>query len=146
MTTEPRRRYSRIFFGQLRTSDDPADRDLYLESDNGTTLVCFSPGDMPALRAAVIPEDLTLASITEAATAGLGPAAARYVRQAHGAGYGLGVRDMEAACATVTEAERVSDWLDGFYESAVGGDEQSAVSLVREMIGRRLAGQEAGRG
>lgn len=126
--------------------DYPGHRALVLSTQGGPGgfSVCLEPPDVAVVRAALEHDTEELAQIVARATAALGPAAAKYVQQAHSRGYSLGVRDMEWVHDTTTEAQRVNDFLLGFYESAVGGDEQSAVSLVREMIGRKLDEQEAG--
>jgi len=53
---EPRRRYRKIYWGPLRTSDNPEDSDLYLASDNGTTIICFTPADRALLAAVASPD------------------------------------------------------------------------------------------
>lgn len=159
---EPRCRYTRIYWGRLRTSDDPADADLYLESPNGTTLVCFSPGDMPALRAAVIPQDPDLAGLKDEASrliadffddaepdmAAWRERNARLAQRTHARGYSLGVQDVEHVRAGLTEAERMTDWLQGFYDSGAAENEKDADALRRVLglLQQRLDEQkEAGR-
>lgn len=153
----PERRYESITLGVPRNSY-PGDLALFFASTNGngTNIINLRPADMPVLRAAVTPEDPALAHIQADATAALGPGARKYVQQAHAAGYGLGVRDMEAIHSTMTEAERVSDWLAGFYESGstpapgylsgkFSGEDQAAISRVRSLIQDVLDEQQAAR-
>lgn len=147
----PERRYEAITLGEPRNGY-PGDRALFFTStnNNGTNIVNLRPADLPPLRAALIPEDPDLKAITAAATAALGPGARKYVQQAHSKGYGLGVRDMESIHETMTEAERVSDWLAGFYEAGADadltGEDKAAIGLVRVLIERRMKDQAVPRG
>ena len=126
--------------------DYPDHRSLVLGMHRMETRFCMEPPDVALVRAAVSrPADASLEELRAEAVSALGPGARRRVDAAHALGYSLGVDDMLHAYDSLTEAERVADWLEGFYESAVGGDEQSAVSLVREMISRRLAERESSR-
>jgi hypothetical protein len=145
----PERRYKSITLGTAKWGH-PGDLALHFEdaNGNGTNIVNLRPGDMPLARAALIPADPALKDISGQATAALGPGARKYVQQAHARGYSTGVGDMEAIHATMTEAERVCDWLAGFYESAVisdwlTGEDVTAISKVRELIQRRMDGQAA---
>lgn len=136
---EPGCRYSRIYWGKLRTSDNPADKDLYLESSNGTTIVCFSPGDMPALRTAVLPETEGLKALQDIWSANLGPGGRRAVEAGHAAGYRLGVDDMENTPAYRTapaDAGAVISFLTGLAgtSAAIQGGKLDALGTVVEFL------------
>jgi hypothetical protein len=138
-------RYSRIYWGKLRTSADPADRDLYLESDNGTSIVCFSPGDMPALRAAVLPESEVLKALQDKWSAKLGPGGRTAVAEGHMQGYRLGVGDMENTPVYRTapaDADAVISFLTGLAgtPAAIQGGKLDALGTVTEFL-EQLKGQ-----
>jgi hypothetical protein len=150
---EPGRRYSRICWGPLRTSDNPADADLYLESPNGTSIVCFSPGDMPGLRAAVLPETEGLKALQDIWSANLGPGGRRAVEAGHAAGYKLGVEDRENTPAYRTapaDADAVISFLTGLAgtPAAIQGGKLDALGTVVEFLEQLKAGSgdEADRG
>lgn len=136
----PRCRYSRIYWGKLRTSGDPADKDLYLASDNGTTIVCFSPGDMPGLRAAALPESEGLKALQDIWSASLGPGGRGAVEAGHAAGYKLGVEDMEATPAYrpgPVDAGDVERYLAGHLDDdGLSAAEEEAMRTVIEVITR----------
>lgn len=148
---EPGCRYSKIYWGKLRTSDDPADADLYLETSNGTTIVCFSPGDMPALRTAVLPESGGLKALQDIWSANLGPGGRRAVEAGHAAGYRLGVDDMENTPAYRTAPADADDVI-GFLTrlagtaAAIQGGKLDALGTVVEFLEQLKAGDEADRG
>jgi hypothetical protein len=150
---EPGCRYSRIYWGKLRTSDNPADKDLYLESDNGTSIVCFAPGDVQALRAAVLPETEGLKALQDIWSANLGPGGRRAVEAGHAAGYRLGVDDMENTPAYRTAPVDVIDVI-GFLTglagtaAAIRDGKLDALGTVVEFLEQVKArtGDEADRG
>jgi hypothetical protein len=142
---QPGCRYSRIYWGRLRTSDNPADKDLYLESDNGTTVVCFSPGDMPALRAAVLPESEVLKALQDKWSARLGPGGRTAVAEGHMQGYRLGVDDMENTPVYRTapaDADAVISFLTGLAgtPAAIQAGKLDALGTVVEFL-EQLKGQ-----
>jgi hypothetical protein len=146
-------RYSRIYWGKLRTSDNPADRDLYLESDNGTSIVCFSPGDVQALRAAVLPESQEMARLQDKWSAKLGPGGRTAVAEGHMQGYRLGVEDMENTPVYRTapaDADAVISFLTGLAgtAAAIRGGKLDALGTVTEFLEQMKArsGDEADRG
>jgi hypothetical protein len=154
----PGRRYKSITLGEARWGR-PGDAGLCFEDANGTNIVNLRPGDLPVLRAAVIPESGGLESLKDIWSANLGPGGRRAVEAGHAAGYRLGVDDMENTPAYRTapvDAYGVLDWLLGLYESGAHpadaglsgertGEDQDAISRVRDLIQRRLAGQQAAR-
>jgi hypothetical protein len=163
---EPRRRYTSIYLGRLRTSDSPADSDLYLESGNGTTIVCFAPGDLRALRALLMAQDDLAALEARAAVlirdffddvepdiAEWEQRNAQLVHTAHADGYRQGVQDMEntPACRTApVTADEVIGFLTGLAgtPAAIQGGKLDALGTVVEFLGQMKArsGDEADRG
>jgi len=116
---EPRRRYSTIGWGQLRTSDNPEDTDLYLASENGTTIICFTPADRALLAAVVSPDTPELRELQDRWAAKLGPGGRHAVSEGHVAGYRLGVRDMEATPAYRTAPPDADDVI-GYLTDLAG--------------------------
>jgi hypothetical protein len=135
----PERRYQAITLGVPRNAY-PGDLGLFFESmhGNGTNIVNLRPGDMPVLRAAVIPEDPDLDTIRELATAALGPGARKYVHQAHVQGYRTGVRDMEAVHTTMGAAEWVDDYLAGLQDEDLPDVVLDAIETLRTFLGSRM--------
>jgi hypothetical protein len=139
----PERRYEGIILAEPRHGY-PGDLALFFTNSNGTNIVNLRPGDMPALRAAVLPEDPGLQALREEAAAQIGWANLTFVDRAHAAGYRLGVNDL-AATAAMSEAGRAGDWLAARQDTDLPDEVLEAISVVREFISR-LAAAEAGRG
>jgi hypothetical protein len=144
----PERRYESITMGEPRNGY-PGDQALFFASmyGNGTNIVNLRPGDMPLLRAAVIPDGPDLESRRLEWIGRLGPGAGPAVTESHAAGYRLAVQDMEAVRSEMSAAEQADDYLAVLQDEELPDGTLDAIEAVRALISaRREAGKAAARG